>query len=109
MSINRHSDYGILKMQILWFLLKNPEHGYGLMRKLSKVKGKKITQGTIYPTLSKLERNGLIKAKNVGNKKVYSLTKKGRKVANEVCTEFTRTFFGIFHDFVCVRCKHAKR
>ncbi len=106
MSINRHnSNHGFLEMQIMWMLLKGPSYGYDLMKKLSDIKGKRITQGTIYPTLKRLEKENIIEYKMDGNKKSYKLTSKGRKTSKRVCIEFTKTFSGIFKDFVCSKCK----
>jgi len=92
-------------MQILWLLSRSSNYGYELMKKLSKIKNKKITQGTIYPTLNKLEKRGVIQSKFLGNKKIYELTKKGKIVSKQICLEFTNTFEGIFKDFVCSKCK----
>ena len=45
-----------------------------------------LTEGALYPSLHKLEADGLLEVKmeNIGNRnrKYYSLTKKGKKVTN---------------------------
>jgi DNA-binding PadR family transcriptional regulator len=97
-------DLGLLQMQILWILSRKNSHGYELMKDLSMIKRSKITQGTLYPTMQKLEELKLIKGEEKDNRIVYSLTAKGRKVMNDSCVEFTRTFFGVFQDFVCEKC-----
>ena len=97
-------DLGMLQMQILWVLERKPSHGYELMKELSLLKKMSITQGTLYPTLQKLEKLGLIKGRDDDRKIVYSITGKGRATMTSACSEFTRTFFGIFHDFVCEKC-----
>ena len=97
-------DLGLLQMQILWVLSRKNSHGYELMKDLSVIKRSKVTQGTLYPTLQKLEGLKLIKGEESDNKIVYTLTDKGRKVMNDSCVEFTRTFFGVFQDFVCEKC-----
>ena len=97
-------ELGLLQMQILWLLSRKSTHGYDLMKDLETLKGKKITQGTLYPTLQKLEDSGCIKGKVDDNKIVYSVTGKGAKIMNETCTDFVKTFFGIFNDVACKRC-----
>ena len=97
-------DLGLLQMQILWILSRKSAHGYELMKDLSVMKRQKITQGTLYPTLQRLESLKLIKGVGQENRIVYSLTAKGKETMTINCTEFARTFFGVFQDFVCGKC-----
>jgi DNA-binding PadR family transcriptional regulator len=94
-------------MQILWLLWREPMHGYQLMKSLSEIKKSKIEQGTLYPALQRLEENDLIKVKETGarGKKTYELTPKGKKKMVKACKEFSKTFSGIFTDFLCSSCK----
>lgn len=108
MSSNRHKseiELGLLQMQILW-LLKKPTHGYCLMKELNELKKTKITQGTLYPTLQRLEELRLISSKIEQRRKIYRLTTKGKKIMKDACKDFCQTFHGIFHDFVCDKCGH---
>jgi PadR family transcriptional regulator PadR len=100
-------DLGVLQMQILWLVGRTPMHGYEIMRQLNEIKSTKVEQGTLYPALQKLEENELIKVKETGRrgKKVYELTDVGRKAMIRTCEEFSKTFSGIFEDFVCKSCK----
>lgn len=106
MSTERHIndiELGLLQMQVLW-LLKKPTHGYELMKNLNELKRTKITQGTLYPTLQRLEELKLIASRASGRKRVYKLTGRGRSTMKNNCLEFCKTFQGIFEDFVCGRC-----
>jgi PadR family transcriptional regulator PadR len=107
MSVKKHNDLGLLQMQILWILGREPTHGYELMKKLNKIKTKTIEQGTLYPALQKLEEYGLIRVKETGGrgKKIYELTGEGKDVMIQSCEEFSRTFSGIIVDFFCKSCK----
>ena len=108
MSGNRHSGYidlGILQMQILWLLNRKDTHGYELMKNLNEIKKTKITQGTLYPALQRLEELNLIKSKKGKRKIIYSLTSKGKKIMSDNCIEFCHTFEGIFKDYICHHCK----
>jgi DNA-binding PadR family transcriptional regulator len=97
-------EIGLLQMQILWLLNQKSTHGYEIMDVLNKIKSTKITQGTLYPTLKALKKYRYVKAEKQGDKIVYHITSEGKRVLNETCLDFTRTFFGIFQDFVCHKC-----
>jgi transcriptional regulator len=63
-----------------------PLHGYAIARRIEQVSGRplRLSQGSIYPALVRLEQEGWIKADwgvSDTNRKVkfYSLTKAGRK------------------------------
>ena len=99
-------ELGLLQMQILWLLSRKSTHGYDLMKLLNNIKKTKITQGTLYPTLQSLEGRELIKRHDEDRRSIYNITLKGRKVMNETCMDFSRTFFGIFQNFVCEKCVH---
>jgi DNA-binding PadR family transcriptional regulator len=77
------------------FLLLNeaPRHGYELMAELGKKTGKKPSAGQIYPLLRSLERKGLVTCKTtmVGDKKkkVYALTREGRKTCVMLMARFS--------------------
>jgi DNA-binding PadR family transcriptional regulator len=109
MSDNRHVrneiELGMLQMQILWLVSKKPVHGYELMKRLNELKTTKVTQGTLYPALQRLEELSLIKRKKSDRIINYSITAKGAKIMNNSCIDFCRTFNGIIHDFLCNKCK----
>lgn len=107
MSAKKHNGLGILQMQILWILGRKPMHGYEMMKKLNCIKSKKIEQGTLYPALQRLGECDLIRVQTVGDrgKKTYELTGKGKDAMVQSCEEFSRTFSGIFMDFICKFCK----
>ncbi len=107
MSVKKHNDLGLLQMQILWILGREPMHGYEMMKKLNSIKTSKIEQGTLYPALQRLEEYNLIRVKEFGGrgKKTYELTGEGKEVMIQTCKEFSRTFSGIFIDFFCKSCK----
>ena len=95
----RNGDLGILQMQILWLLENQPIHGYELMKRLNAIKKTKITQGTLYPTMQRLVSLKYIVAKAEGNRKVYSLTAKGKAKMTSACEEFVGMFKCIFERY----------
>lgn len=97
-------EVGMLQMQILWLLNRKSTHGYEIMDVLNKIKSTKIGQGTLYPTLKALKNHGFVTSEDKGDKIIYHITTDGKRVLNDTCLDFTRTFFGIFQDFVCHKC-----
>ena len=81
---------GFLSYLILWNLGKKEMTGSQLASELEKRKGTRPSPGTIYPALKELKEKGLIKA---NKKKVYSLTKKGKKELGSACNCFCRMFY----------------
>ena len=104
MSVFYMSDLTLLQLKTLWVLNKNPSCGYDLM---SKIRKKKMTQGTIYPLLRSLEKIRLIKSSKEGarGKKIYFLTKKGEKILVDACKDFCELYNEIFEKYVCKECK----
>jgi len=103
---NKEEDLGMLQMQILWLLEREPTHGYALMKKLNDIKKTKIEQGTLYPALQKLEGNGYIEVSEKGERgrKIYALTTSGRAMMKKSCEDFVLMFSDIFQDYKCRKC-----
>lgn len=75
---------------ILSILDKNESYGYEIMQKVKELSENRIEwkEGSLYPVLHKLEKNGLIKslwkmAENGRHRKYYAINKKGRKALQE--------------------------
>ena len=76
---------GYLKLAVLFVLIREPSHGYQIMKNIKEATLGLITPtvGAIYPTLRELEEKGLIKgAWKQGRRRtrVYEITEKGREV-----------------------------
>lgn len=77
---------GTLDLLILRTLALEPVHGWAVSHRIQQVSGNAllIQQGSLYPSLHRLERRGWIKSKwglseNNRKAKFYELTKTGRK------------------------------
>jgi PadR family transcriptional regulator PadR len=76
---------GLLELCVLNALEAEEErYGYDLVKSLVDLPGLGVTEGTIYPLLSRLRVQGLVSTKLVESsegpaRKYYSLTPKGRK------------------------------
>ena len=73
---------GILKLLILKELEKSDATGYELIQKIS-IKAKKPSPGSVYPLLKELANAGFLNVRVEGNKKIYSLSEKGKAVLEE--------------------------
>ena len=90
---------GLLELCILNSLADEERYGYELVKTLVEVHGLGVTEGTIYPLLSRLRVAGLISSRleesSAGPaRKYYSLTKEGRKsmeTMNEYMAELNRS------------------
>ncbi len=76
---------GLLEFCILNALADEECYGYELVKTLVAIPGLGVTEGTLYPLLSRLRVQGLIGARleesNEGPaRKYYALTKEGRKI-----------------------------
>ena len=76
---------GLLEICILNALVAEERYGYELVKTLVAIPGLGVTEGTLYPLLSRLRMQGLITARLEESsegpaRKYYSLTKEGRKL-----------------------------
>ena len=86
----------IVKLYTLCPLAAGPKHGYELMKELEEKLGRKISASNIYPFLSILNKNRLIKFDKIGkrDKKTYNLTPEGKN--------FTKDMFNKFGDLITI-------
>ena len=76
---------GTLDLLILKVLSLEPQHGWAISQRLQQISSGivQVQQGSLYPSLHRLERRGWIKAEwgasdNNRRAKFYALTRKGR-------------------------------
>lgn len=84
MMISSQMLKGTLEGCILAIISQNETYGYEISQQLESYGFGKIVEGTIYPLLLRLEKNGMISAtyrqSELGPKrKYYSLTQKGHE------------------------------
>ncbi len=77
---------GTLDMLVLRALLDEPLHGYALVHRLALISGGRLSvpQGSLYPSLHRLENQGMLKADwhdtpSGREAKFYRITAKGRR------------------------------
>ncbi len=89
---------GTLDLMVLKTLESmGPLHGYGIARRIEQVSqdSLQLNQGTIYPSLLRLEQNGWIASKwglseNNRKAKFYSITRAGRKQLDREAESWNR-------------------
>jgi DNA-binding PadR family transcriptional regulator len=74
---------GDVRASILRLLLESPMHGYQIIHEIETRSAGvwKPSAGSVYPTLQLLSDEGLIKGKESGGRRTYSLTETGLEVA----------------------------
>ncbi len=80
---------GMLELCVLNAMRNTSLYGYDIVRKLRGIKGLVISEGTIYPILSRLKREGFVqttlKESTEGPaRKYYELTSKGEKILSQM-------------------------
>lgn len=75
---------GVLELAILNALAERERYGYDLVRMLREVPGLDVTEGTLYPLLSRLRVQGFVKTRLEESpdgpaRKYYSLAPEGRR------------------------------
>ena len=76
---------GILELTVLTALADKERYAYELVKSITQIPGLGISEGTIYPLLSRLRVQGLVQTRLEESsegpaRKYYSLTKEGIKI-----------------------------
>jgi len=83
----RDIHLAFIKMHILYHAAKEEVFGIGLIRELKR-HGYKLSPGTLYPTLAKMQQSGLLtcECRTVQHKqrKYYRITRAGEELLDEV-------------------------
>lgn len=83
---------GILELAVMGVLYDERHYGYSLVRVLSKSGSISLKEGTIYPILGRLDRDGLVRSEWVESdqgppRKYYALTPSGRQLFDALSQE----------------------
>lgn len=87
---------GALEYCVLGLLAEEPRYGFDLVRSLGALDGMVTGEGTLYPLLSRLQRDGRVASSwrdsDTGGppRKYYSVTAKGRRALGEFTAEWSR-------------------
>jgi PadR family transcriptional regulator, regulatory protein PadR len=86
---------GTLEYCVLALLRDEERYGFDLVKELAAVDGMVTSEGTIYPMLSRLRRDGLVsttweESPSGPPRRYYRLTPKGRQAFGEFVREWQR-------------------
>lgn len=87
---------GALEYCVLGLLGREERYGFELVRSLGAIDGMVTGEGTLYPLLSRLQKDGRLastwRESDAGGppRKYYAITTKGRRALEEFTTEWTR-------------------
>jgi PadR family transcriptional regulator PadR len=86
---------GILELAILGCLSRGRHYGYSLVRSISGDSDIDLTEGTIYPILGRLAKEGLVQSEWVESsqgppRKYYTLTLRGEEAFRVLDEEFKK-------------------
>jgi PadR family transcriptional regulator PadR len=86
---------GVLEFCVLALLREEERYGFDLVRALSEVDGMVTSEGTIYPLLSRLRREGLVsttwrESPTGPPRRYYRLTSQGRAALGSFSTQWER-------------------
>jgi PadR family transcriptional regulator PadR len=80
---------GLLELCILNVVVQRRVYGYDIVKRLRNVDALVVAEGTVYPILSRLKRDGLVKtcleeSPEGPARKYYELTKRGQQLLAEM-------------------------
>jgi PadR family transcriptional regulator, regulatory protein PadR len=84
---------GILELAVMGVLYHERHYGYSLVRVLAESGSISLKEGTVYPILARLNRDGLVRTEWTQSdqgppRKYYELTSSGRQLFDELSQEF---------------------
>lgn len=76
---------GDIKFLLLSLLAEQPSHGYDLIKQMEARHGgfRRLSPGSVYPTLQLLEDGGYVTSETRDGKRVYTITEEGRQFLAE--------------------------
>lgn len=76
---------GDIKFLLLELLTEQPRHGYDLIKQIENRYGgfRRLSPGSVYPTLQMLEEGGYVTSEAREGKKVYTITEAGQQLLSD--------------------------
>lgn len=90
---------GLLSFSILYLLHTKPMYGSEIADELAKRRFDRPNPGTIYPALKAMEAEGLIRLEGGKARKMYDLTRDGRKGLRDAARYFVQAYGEIVDEF----------
>lgn len=86
---NREFRLAFCKLHVLHHAAKRPIYGLWMLEELAE-HGHRLSPGTLYPLLARMEKNGWLRSLSEGGtkeRKNYRITPAGRKLLKKLCGE----------------------
>jgi DNA-binding PadR family transcriptional regulator len=76
---------GDIKFMLLGLLAERAQHGYELIKELEARGGgfRRLSPGSVYPTLQMLEEGGYLTSEQIDGKRVYTITDSGKQFLSD--------------------------
>jgi PadR family transcriptional regulator, regulatory protein PadR len=92
---------GLLELCVLNLIAQEEMYGYQIVKRLTEIPSLVITEGTIYPVLSRMKQEGVIQSTFVESplgpvRRIYSLSPMGRKRLAEMNSTWREISEGVF-------------
>ena len=81
---------GALEYCVIALLRESPRYGFDIVRELSEADGLLTSEGTIYPLLSRLRKEGLVTTDTGPPRRYYALTSDGRTALDRFVEDWRR-------------------
>jgi DNA-binding PadR family transcriptional regulator len=75
---------GALKLIVIKLLSENEKDGVSIIQDIEFKTGWKVSYGSFYPLMKNLEETGIVQSKKESKSNIYSLTKKGKKLLENI-------------------------
>jgi DNA-binding PadR family transcriptional regulator len=81
----RRTSRGAIRAAVLALVAEQPRHGYEIIQEITERSGGawRPRPGSVYPTLSQLEDEGLVRAEQADGRRVVHLTEEGTRYVTE--------------------------
>ncbi|MFC5994957.1 PadR family transcriptional regulator, partial [Pseudonocardia hispaniensis] len=85
---------------VLALVAEQPRHGYEIIQEITGRSGGawRPSPGSVYPTLSQLEDEGLVRVEQTDGRRVVHLTEEGTRYVTEHRDELDRVWESVGHD-----------
>jgi DNA-binding PadR family transcriptional regulator len=96
----RRTSRGDVRSAVLALVAEQPRHGYEIIQEIAERTGGvwQPSPGSIYPTVSQLEDEGLVRTEKVDGRRVVHLTDEGTRYVEEHRAELNAVWEGVGRD-----------
>src|SRR5690606_5196973 len=91
---------GDIRIAVLALVAERPRHGYEIIQEIAERTGGlwRPSPGSVYPTLSQLEDEGLVRVEQAEGRRVVHLTEEGTRYVDEHRTELDAVWASVGRD-----------